>query len=102
MEYAKLKGEAGSDVSLTDLGFQTDLRVYLHLRQTWLAFRKRPPSSGIGVGPRRAREGGGHSGVLGYSHEKEGLWWVPWMIPGGDAGAVGEGEGGPDAAFPWQ
>ncbi|NXD46569.1 CTL2 protein, partial [Copsychus sechellarum] len=38
MEYAKLKGEAGSDVSLADLGFQTDLRVYLHLRQTWLAF----------------------------------------------------------------
>uniref|UniRef100_A0A8C5JT00 Choline transporter-like protein n=1 Tax=Junco hyemalis TaxID=40217 RepID=A0A8C5JT00_JUNHY len=38
MEYAKLKGEAGSDMSLTDLGFQTDLRVYLHLRQTWLAF----------------------------------------------------------------
>ncbi|NWR59168.1 CTL2 protein, partial [Bucorvus abyssinicus] len=38
LEYAKLKGEAGSDVSLTDLGFQTDLRVYLHLRQTWLAF----------------------------------------------------------------
>ncbi|XP_014748718.1 PREDICTED: choline transporter-like protein 2, partial [Sturnus vulgaris] len=40
MEYAKLKGEAGSDVSLADLGFQTDLRVYLHLRQTWLAFRE--------------------------------------------------------------
>ncbi|XP_030331146.1 choline transporter-like protein 2 isoform X2 [Strigops habroptila] len=38
MEYAKLKGEAGSDVSVKDLGFQTDLRVYLHLRQTWLAF----------------------------------------------------------------
>ncbi|NXK00914.1 CTL2 protein, partial [Corythaixoides concolor] len=38
LEYARLKGEAGSDVSLTDLGFQTDLRVYLHLRQTWLAF----------------------------------------------------------------
>ncbi|NXA43297.1 CTL2 protein, partial [Eudromia elegans] len=38
LEYAKLKGEAGSDVSLKDLGFQTDLRVYLHLRQTWLAF----------------------------------------------------------------
>ncbi|NWT07032.1 CTL2 protein, partial [Mionectes macconnelli] len=38
MEYAKLKGEAGSDVSLAELGFQTDLRVYLHLRQTWLAF----------------------------------------------------------------
>ncbi|NWI88755.1 CTL2 protein, partial [Pitta sordida] len=38
MEYAKLKGEAGSDVSLAELGFHTDLRVYLHLRQTWLAF----------------------------------------------------------------
>ncbi|KYO40299.1 choline transporter-like protein 2 isoform X2 [Alligator mississippiensis] len=38
MEYSKLKGEAGSDVSLMDLGFQTDLRVYLHLKQTWLAF----------------------------------------------------------------
>ncbi|XP_053907847.1 choline transporter-like protein 2 isoform X2 [Cuculus canorus] len=38
MEYAKLRGTAGSDVSLKDIGFQTDLRVYLHLRQTWLAF----------------------------------------------------------------
>ncbi|KAL8202346.1 UNVERIFIED_CONTAM: hypothetical protein K2H54_011193 [Gekko kuhli] len=38
MEYAALKGQAGSDVSLKDLGFQTDFRVYLHLRQTWLAF----------------------------------------------------------------
>ncbi|KAG8429179.1 hypothetical protein GDO86_018119, partial [Hymenochirus boettgeri] len=38
MEYARLKGEAGSDVSLKDIGFQSDIRVYLHLRQTWLAF----------------------------------------------------------------
>nr|KAF6350171.1 solute carrier family 44 member 2 [Myotis myotis] len=38
MEYARLRGEAGSDISLVDLGFQTDLRVYLHLRQTWMAF----------------------------------------------------------------
>uniref|UniRef100_A0A8D0GD73 Choline transporter-like protein n=2 Tax=Sphenodon punctatus TaxID=8508 RepID=A0A8D0GD73_SPHPU len=38
IEYARLRGEAGSDVSLKDLGFQTDLRVYLHLKQTWLAF----------------------------------------------------------------
>ncbi|XP_044804100.1 choline transporter-like protein 2 isoform X2 [Bubalus bubalis] len=38
MEYARLRGEAGSDVSLVDLGFQTDFRVYLHLRQTWVAF----------------------------------------------------------------
>uniref|UniRef100_A0A2K5JPT7 Choline transporter-like protein n=1 Tax=Colobus angolensis palliatus TaxID=336983 RepID=A0A2K5JPT7_COLAP len=38
VEYSRLRGEAGSDVSLVDLGFQTDFRVYLHLRQTWLAF----------------------------------------------------------------
>ncbi|XP_045848120.1 choline transporter-like protein 2 isoform X1 [Meles meles] len=38
MEYVRLRGEAGSDISLVDLGFQTDLRVYLHLRQTWMAF----------------------------------------------------------------
>ncbi|XP_067877451.1 choline transporter-like protein 2 isoform X3 [Heterodontus francisci] len=38
MEYTNLKGVPGSDVTITDLGFQTDLRVYLHLRQTWLAF----------------------------------------------------------------
>ncbi|XP_052044885.1 choline transporter-like protein 2 isoform X2 [Apodemus sylvaticus] len=38
MEYSRLRGEAGSDVSLVDLGFQMDLRVYLHLRQTWMAF----------------------------------------------------------------
>ncbi|XP_037674069.1 LOW QUALITY PROTEIN: choline transporter-like protein 2 [Choloepus didactylus] len=38
MEYSRLRGEAGSDISLMDLGFQTDLRVYLHLRQTWIAF----------------------------------------------------------------
>lgn len=38
MEYARLKDTSGSDVSLKDIGFQTDFRVYLHLRQTWLAF----------------------------------------------------------------
>ncbi|XP_049644423.1 choline transporter-like protein 2 [Suncus etruscus] len=38
MEFARLRGEAGSDVSLADLGFQSDIRVYLHLRQTWMAF----------------------------------------------------------------
>uniref|UniRef100_UPI00398F33F2 choline transporter-like protein 2 isoform X2 n=1 Tax=Pristiophorus japonicus TaxID=55135 RepID=UPI00398F33F2 len=38
MEYRALKGIVGSDVTITDLGFQTDIRVYLHLRQTWLAF----------------------------------------------------------------
>ncbi|XP_075433568.1 choline transporter-like protein 2 isoform X2 [Ascaphus truei] len=38
MEYARLKDAAGADVTLKDIGFQTDFRVYLHLRQTWLAF----------------------------------------------------------------
>ncbi|XP_049924273.1 choline transporter-like protein 2 isoform X2 [Epinephelus moara] len=38
MEYAALKGEAGSDVTLQELGFQTDFTVYLQIRQTWLAF----------------------------------------------------------------
>ncbi|XP_070703550.1 choline transporter-like protein 2 isoform X2 [Pempheris klunzingeri] len=38
MEYAALKGEAGADVTLQELGFQTDFSVYLQIRQTWLAF----------------------------------------------------------------
>uniref|UniRef100_A0A4W5PE63 Choline transporter-like protein n=1 Tax=Hucho hucho TaxID=62062 RepID=A0A4W5PE63_9TELE len=38
MEYVSLKSEAGSNVTLKDLGFQTDVSVYLHIRQTWLAF----------------------------------------------------------------
>jgi len=40
LEYASLKGEPGSDVSLQDLGFQTDFAVYLQIKQTWLAFSK--------------------------------------------------------------
>jgi len=38
MQYASLKGEAGSDVTIKDLGLQTDFSVYLQIRQTWLAF----------------------------------------------------------------
>ncbi|KAM6967084.1 choline transporter-like protein 2 isoform 2-T2 [Tautogolabrus adspersus] len=38
MEYAALKEEPGADVTLQDLGFQTDLTIYLQVRQTWLAF----------------------------------------------------------------
>lgn len=38
MEYAGLKGQAGSNVTLQELGFQTDFTVYLQIRQTWLAF----------------------------------------------------------------
>uniref|UniRef100_A0A3Q3ESN3 Choline transporter-like protein n=1 Tax=Labrus bergylta TaxID=56723 RepID=A0A3Q3ESN3_9LABR len=38
MEYAALKEEPGADVTLQELGFQTDLTIYLQIRQTWLAF----------------------------------------------------------------
>ncbi|KAG7491600.1 hypothetical protein MATL_G00005370 [Megalops atlanticus] len=38
MEYARLKGESGADVTITDLGLITDFSVYLQIRQTWLAF----------------------------------------------------------------
>uniref|UniRef100_A0A674CNY6 Choline transporter-like protein n=1 Tax=Salmo trutta TaxID=8032 RepID=A0A674CNY6_SALTR len=38
MEYRNLKGEPGSDVTIRDLGLQTDFSVYLQIRQTWLAF----------------------------------------------------------------
>ena len=48
-EYAALRGQPGSDLSVTELGLQSDLRVYLHLRHTWLAFS-------------RSRDGGGGRG----------------------------------------
>ncbi|XP_038146322.1 choline transporter-like protein 2 isoform X2 [Cyprinodon tularosa] len=38
MEYADLKGEPGANVTLQELGFQTDFSIYLQVRQTWLAF----------------------------------------------------------------
>lgn len=107
MEYAKLKGEAGSDMSLTDLGFQTDLRVYLHLRQTWLAFSECPSSSGIGVGPGTGHRKGGSQRVLGQFPREGGtlLGAQPWggaghsreerLVP---RGMPREGEGGPDTA----
>ncbi|RMC08844.1 hypothetical protein DUI87_15096 [Hirundo rustica rustica] len=37
-EYDHLKGIPGSDLTVYDIGFQTDFKVYLQLRQTWLAF----------------------------------------------------------------
>ncbi|XP_067892680.1 choline transporter-like protein 5-B isoform X4 [Heterodontus francisci] len=37
-EYSSLKGKPGSDIPIYDIGFQMDFRVYLQLRQTWLAF----------------------------------------------------------------
>lgn len=38
IQYASLKGQAGSDVTIKDLGLQTDFSVYLQIQQTWLAF----------------------------------------------------------------
>ncbi|XP_061086859.1 choline transporter-like protein 2 isoform X2 [Conger conger] len=38
MEYVRLKGQPGADVTIKDLGLLTDFSVYLHIRQTWLAF----------------------------------------------------------------
>ncbi|MEE6494726.1 hypothetical protein FKM82_001856 [Ascaphus truei] len=37
-EYGSLKGAPGADLTIYDIGLQTDFRVYLQLRQTWLAF----------------------------------------------------------------
>lgn len=42
MEYAALKGQAGANVTLQQLGLQTDFSVYLQIRQTWLAFSQYP------------------------------------------------------------
>lgn len=42
MEFASLKNQPGSDVTIRDLGLQTDFAVYLQIRQTWLAFSTRP------------------------------------------------------------
>uniref|UniRef100_A0A8C6L1F3 Choline transporter-like protein n=1 Tax=Nothobranchius furzeri TaxID=105023 RepID=A0A8C6L1F3_NOTFU len=38
MEFDSLKGEPGADVTIRDLGLQTDFSIYLQIRQTWLAF----------------------------------------------------------------
>ncbi|KAM9457402.1 choline transporter-like protein 2 isoform 1-T1 [Clarias gariepinus] len=37
-EYIHLKNTPGANITLQELGFQMDLNVYLHIRQTWLAF----------------------------------------------------------------
>jgi len=31
-------GKPDSDITISDIGFQTDFRVYLQLSQTWLIF----------------------------------------------------------------
>ncbi|XP_073721096.1 choline transporter-like protein 2 isoform X2 [Misgurnus anguillicaudatus] len=37
-KYVNLKETPGANVTLQQLGFQPDFSVYLHIRQTWLAF----------------------------------------------------------------
>ncbi|XP_039999626.1 choline transporter-like protein 5-A [Xiphias gladius] len=36
MEWSQLRHRPGSDVTIAEVGLQTDLQVYLHLRQTWI------------------------------------------------------------------
>ncbi|XP_072568196.1 choline transporter-like protein 2 isoform X2 [Paramormyrops kingsleyae] len=38
LEYSRLKFEPGANITIRDLGLQTDFSVYLEIRQTWLAF----------------------------------------------------------------
>ncbi|XP_043861105.1 choline transporter-like protein 5 [Dromiciops gliroides] len=37
-EFERLHSKPGTQVSIYDIGFQSDFRVYLQLKQTWLAF----------------------------------------------------------------
>ncbi|XP_069050100.1 choline transporter-like protein 5-B isoform X2 [Lepisosteus oculatus] len=37
-EYNTLRGKPGADVTISDIGFQTDFTVYLKLTQSWLIF----------------------------------------------------------------
>ncbi|KAK0130732.1 Choline transporter-like protein 2 [Merluccius polli] len=37
-EFAALKGQPGADITIRDLGLQTDFSIYLQIKQTWLAF----------------------------------------------------------------
>uniref|UniRef100_A0A4W5M970 Choline transporter-like protein n=1 Tax=Hucho hucho TaxID=62062 RepID=A0A4W5M970_9TELE len=38
LEFSLLRQQPGADVTIVDIGFQTDVTVYLHLSQTWLIF----------------------------------------------------------------
>ncbi|KAF7658124.1 hypothetical protein LDENG_00017200 [Lucifuga dentata] len=37
-EFSTLRGKPDADVTISDIGFQTDFRVYLQLSHTWLVF----------------------------------------------------------------
>ncbi|XP_061685441.1 choline transporter-like protein 2 [Syngnathoides biaculeatus] len=38
LEYKNLMGDPASDVKISELGLQTDISIYLEIRQTWLGF----------------------------------------------------------------
>uniref|UniRef100_A0A3B4XIH5 Choline transporter-like protein n=1 Tax=Seriola lalandi dorsalis TaxID=1841481 RepID=A0A3B4XIH5_SERLL len=40
MEWSRLRHRPGSDVAIVEVGLQTDLQVYLQLRQTWIILCK--------------------------------------------------------------
>lgn len=40
MELSQLRDRPGSDVAIVEVGLQTDLQVYLQLRQTWIILSK--------------------------------------------------------------
>ena len=48
-EFSTLRGKpyGDGDVTISDIGFQTDFRVYLQLSQTWLIFSVWPSTSPI-------------------------------------------------------
>uniref|UniRef100_A0A8D0A911 Choline transporter-like protein n=1 Tax=Sander lucioperca TaxID=283035 RepID=A0A8D0A911_SANLU len=37
-EYSSLSGKPGTNITISDIGFHTDLSIFLQLRQTWLIF----------------------------------------------------------------
>ncbi|XP_034737303.1 choline transporter-like protein 5-B isoform X3 [Etheostoma cragini] len=37
-EYSTLSGKPGANITISDIGFHTDLSIFLQLRQTWLIF----------------------------------------------------------------
>lgn len=39
-EYSKLEGEPNSHLTIYDIGIQTDLSMYIQLKQSWFVFSK--------------------------------------------------------------
>lgn len=45
LEFSLLRQQPRADVTIVDIGFQTDVMVYLQLSQTWLIFCESSPLS---------------------------------------------------------